>query len=104
MRSQTSAGCCVTAIIAVVLVPVAWVGLVLTDKEPEYLNCRFREGLGRKQVEELAIWTQWRIGLRRLPPDGYLSPDFDELMRRVQSTISPESWEEACMLCRTMDP
>lgn len=101
MRSQTNAGCCVAAIVTIFVVPGIWIVLVLTDKDPEYLNCRFREGLGRKQVHELGIWTQWRIGLRRSPPDGHLSSDFDELMRRVQATISPESWEEAGKLSKT---
>ncbi len=56
MRFNTNAGCCIAAIVAVILLPAGWTLLVVTDKEPEYLACRFREGLGSN-------FRNWQPGL-----------------------------------------
>lgn len=94
MRSQTNAGCCIVLILAILLAPAAWAVLVLTDDHPDYILNQFREGLGSKQVQELAIWTQWRLRLRKEPSADYHDFIFDELMRLVQETIKPESGGE----------
>lgn len=94
MRSQNNAGCCVALILAILFVPTAWVVLVLTDGHPDYISNQFRQGLGSKQVQELAIWTQWRLRLREEPSADYSEFVFGELLRLVQETIEPDSGGE----------
>lgn len=89
MRSQTNAGCCIAVIAAFVLVPATWIVLVLTDRQPDFIADQFRQGLGRKQVQELAIWTQWRLGLRKTSSAEYR---YHEIFK-----LAKESMQHGCL-------